>query len=76
MFRWGREAVDRYLELQERKKEENTVKRADYYKKKAREAALKAFSSAMYFSKIENELYDKAKGFFEYELDREHAKIK
>ena len=67
MFRWGREAVDRYLEQQERRKEENAVKRAGYYKKKAREAALKAFNTAMYFSDIKNELYDKAKGFFEYE---------
>lgn len=50
MFRWGREAVDRYLEQQERRKEENTIKRADYYKKKARVAALKAFNAAMYFS--------------------------
>ena len=25
MFRWGREAVDRYLEQQERRKEENAV---------------------------------------------------
>ena len=66
MFRWGREAVDRYLEQQERRKEENAVKRA----------GLKAFNTAMYFSDIKNELYDKAKGFFEYELDKEHAKIR
>lgn len=76
MFRWGREAVDRYLEQQERRKEENAVKRADYYKKKARVAALKAFNAAMYFSDIKDGLYDKAKGFFEYELDKEHAKIR
>lgn len=76
MFRWGREAVDRYLEQQERRKEENTIKRADYYKKKARVAALKAFNAAMYFSDIKDGLYDKAKGFFEYELDKEHGKIK
>lgn len=63
MFRWGREAVDRYLEQQERRKEENTIKRADYYKKKARVAALKAFNAAMYFSDIKDGLYDKAKGF-------------
>ncbi len=62
MFRWGREAVDRYLE--------------HYYKKKARVAALKAFNAAMYFSDIKDGLYDKAKGFFEYELDKEHGKIK
>ena len=71
-----REAVDRYLEQQERRKEENTIKRADYYKKKARVAALKAFNAAMYFSDIKDGLYDKAKGFFEYELDKEHGKIK
>ena len=59
MFRWGREAVDRYLEQQERRKEENAVKRADYYKKKARVAALKAFNAAMYFSDIKDGLYDK-----------------
>lgn len=76
MFRWGREAVDRYLEQQERRKEENTIKRADYYKKKARVAALKAFNAAMYFSDIKDGLYDKAKDFFEYELDKEHGKIK
>lgn len=49
MFRWGREAVDRYLEQQERRKEENAVKRADYYKKKARVAALKAFNACYVF---------------------------
>ena len=49
MFRWGREAVDRYLEQQERRKEENTIKRADYYKKKARVAALKAFKCRYVF---------------------------
>ncbi|MBS5110705.1 MAG: hypothetical protein KHZ65_19340 [Phocaeicola vulgatus] len=76
MFHWGREAVDRYLEQQERRKEENAVKRVGYYKKKAREAALKAFTSAMYFIDIKDELYDKAKGFFEYELDKEYTKIK
>lgn len=48
----------------------------DIIRKKAREAALKAFNTAMYFSDIKNELYDKAKGFFEYELDKEHAKIR
>ena len=57
-------------------KKKNTIKRADYYKKKARVAALKAFNAAMYFSDIKDGLYDKAKGFFEYELDKEHGKIK
>ena len=76
MFHWGREAVDRYLEQQERRKEENAAKRVGYYKKKAREAALKAFTSAMYFIDIKDELYDKANGFFEDELDKEYTKIK
>ena len=35
------------------------------------EAALKAFNAAMYFSDIKDGLYDKAKGFFEYELDKD-----
>ena len=63
MFRWGREAVDRYLEQQERRKEENTIKRADYYKKKARVAALKAFNAAMYFSDIKTDFMIRQKDF-------------
>ena len=39
-------------------------------------ASLNAFDAAMYFSDIKDGLYGKAKGFFEYELDKEHGKIK
>ena len=43
---------------------------------KIRAGSCLLYTSAMYFIDIKDELYDKAKGFFEYELDKEYTKIK
>lgn len=76
MFQWGRNAVDRHLESLKKKAEESVIKRADYYIKKGKSAALAAFKSAMYFSNIEGKDYEDALGFFQYELDKQFDKLK
>lgn len=76
LFQWGRNAIDRHLQFQKEETERKAVIRAEYYIKKGKEAALKAFSSAMYFSNIEGKEYEEALGFFQYELDKQFDKLK
>lgn len=76
LFQWGRNAIDRHLQFQKEEVERKTVIKAEYYIKKGKEAALKAFSSAMYFSNIEGKEYEEALGFFQYELDKQFDKLK
>nr|DAT01139.1 MAG TPA: hypothetical protein [Caudoviricetes sp.] len=76
LFQWGRSAIDRHLQFQKEETERKAVIRAEYYIKKGKEAALKAFSSAMYFSNIEGKEYEEALGFFQYELDKQFDKLK
>ena len=76
LFQWGRSAIDRHLQFQKEEAERKTVIKAEYYIKKGKEAALKAFSSAMYFSNIEGKEYEEALGFFQYELDKQFDKLK
>lgn len=76
MFQWGRNAVDRHLESLKNKAEESAIKRADYYIKKGKSAALAAFKSAMYFSNIDGKEYEDALGFFQYELEKQFDKLK
>lgn len=76
LFQWGRSAIDRHLQFQKEETERKAVVKAEYYIKKGKEAALKAFSSAMYFSNIEGKEYEEALGFFQYELDKQFGKLK
>lgn len=76
LFQWGRSAIDRHLQFQKEETERKAVVKAEYYIKKGKEAALKAFSSTMYFSNIEGKEYEEALGFFQYELDKQFGKLK
>ena len=76
IFQWGRNSIDRHLQFQKEEAERKAVVKSEYYIKKGKEAALKAFSSAMYFSNIEGKEYEEALGFFQYELDRQFDKLK
>lgn len=76
MFQFGRNAIDRHIENQQKQAEEVAIKRADYYTSKGKAAALAAFRSAMYFSHIEDKKYEEALGFFQYELDKQFNKLK
>lgn len=76
LFQWGRDAIDRHIQYQQEEAERKAIRKAEYYIKKGKEAALKAFSSAMYFSNIEGKEYEEALGFFQYELDKQFDKLK
>ena len=65
-----------YYQFQKEETERKAVIKAEYYIKKGKEAALKAFSSAMYFSNIKGKEYEEALGFFQYELDKQFDKLK
>lgn len=76
LFQWGRDAIDQHMQLQKEEAERKAIRKAEYYIKKGKDAALKAFSSAMYFSNIEGKDYEEALGFFQYELDKQFDKLK
>lgn len=76
LFQWGRDAIDRHIESQQKKTEEAVIKRTEYYTSKGKLAALAAFRSAMYFSNINGKEYEEALGFFQYELDKQFDKLK
>lgn len=75
MFQSGRNAIDRHLQYKEQKAQEAMRYRTENLRKKTWAAAMKAFASAMYFSKIDGKAYEDAKGSFEYELGREYNKV-
>ena len=73
---WGRNGIDRHIQSQKEEAERKAIRKAEYYIKKGKEAALKAFSSAMYFSDIKGKEYEEALGTFKYELENQFDKIK
>lgn len=76
LFQWGRSAIDRHLQFMKDEADRKAIKKAEYYIKKGKEAALKAFGDAMYFSHIEEEKKKDALGYFQYELDKQFDKLK
>lgn len=76
LFQWGRNAIDRHIQFQEEEAESKAIRKAEYYIKKGKDAALKAFSSAMYFSHIEGKEYEDALASFQYELDKQFDKLR
>lgn len=76
LFQWGRDAIDQHMQLQKEEAERKAIRKAEYYIKKGKDAALKAFSSAMYFSNIKGKEYEEALSTFKYELDKQFDKLK
>lgn len=75
LFQWGRDAIDRHLQFQKEEAERRAMRKAEYYIKKGKDAALKAFRSAMYFSNIKGKEYEETLSTFKYELDNQYDKI-
>lgn len=76
LFHLGRNAIDRHIQFQQEEAERKVIRKAEYYIKKGKDAALKAFSSAMYFSHIEGKEYKDALTSFQYELDKQFDKLR
>lgn len=76
LFQLGRNAIDRHIQFQQEEAERKVIRKAEYYIKKGKDAALKAFSSAMYFSHIEGKEYEDALTSFQYELDKQFDKLR
>lgn len=76
LFQWGRNAIDRHIQFLQEEAERKAIRKAEYYIKKGKDAALKAFSSAMYFSHIEGKEYEDALSSFQYELDKQFDKLR
>ncbi len=75
LFQWGRNHIDRVISFESKKSEENAIKKAEYYKTKCKEAAIKALNSSAHFKKIEGEDYVNLLSMFEYELERQFNKV-
>lgn len=76
LFQWGRNAIDRHIQFQKEEVERKAIHKTEYYIKKGKDAALKAFSSAMYFSNIKGKDYEEALDTFKYELDKQFDKLR
>lgn len=76
LFQWGRNAIDRHIQFQKEEVERKAIRKTEYHIKKGKDAALKAFSSAMYFSNIKGKDYEEALDTFKYELDKQFDKLR